>query len=238
MKLFKVYILCSMFVFSHCFADKEADALNFKLDKVVLALKANKWVKTDSASLQLSINATLTNSNLVSMRAQIMKNLNGIAMGDWHITQFNRSQDSSGLERLYVLARARINQSLLTDVNVKAKKASRPGAKYQVVNIDFSPSLKEIELVKKEVRQMIYEQVSNEIEGLNKQYPKQFYTLNKLIFLSPNQYSSLGQGRNKSNKISMMLMANKTPTSIAVSNEIEEYALLELASNRTEDSDN
>ena len=99
------------------------------LDKVTIGLSSEHWVKTESANLKVTINATLTNSSLMVMRQKIMANLNKIAKGDWHITQFSRSQDSSGLEKLYVNAEARVNQALLTNVNVKAKQVTQPGVR-------------------------------------------------------------------------------------------------------------
>lgn len=235
MKRVKMLILCSIFLFVHCYAKNDDNSVNFKLNKVILSLSAKKWVKTQSANLLVSINATLTDTNLVSMRSEIMTKLNTIAKGDWHITQFNRSQDSSGLEKLYVLAQARVNQSLLSDVNVKAKKVTRPGAKYQVVNIDFTPSLEEIEGAKKDVRSMIYQRVNQEIAALNTKWPTQKYTLSRLIFVKPAEMNRMMPRAQKRNQIEMMV-SSAPASNIAVSNEVKEHAFVELASNRTDKS--
>ena len=78
------------------------------MDKVLFQISARQWVSTQSALLTVNINATLNNADLVKARADIMNNLNTIATGEWQLTQFDRSQDSSGLEKLYVAAQARI----------------------------------------------------------------------------------------------------------------------------------
>jgi hypothetical protein len=236
MKSLRISILCSIFLFAHCFASTEASGVKFKLNKVILTLGAKKWVKTQSAKLQVSINATLTNKNLVMMRADIMSKLNAIAKGDWHITQFNRSQDSSGLEKLFVQAEARVNQSLLSDVNVKAKRVTKPGAKYQVTNVDFNPSLQEMQQAKKDVREMIYQKANKEIASLNAAYPTQKYSLFELVFVSPAQLNRLKPAAYKTNKLQMMVASAPMSSSISVSNEVKENAFVVLASNRKDNS--
>ena len=74
------------------------------LDKVSLQLTARDWVSTDKALLHINVNMTLNNADMVQARADILKNLKKVAEGEWHITRFDRSQDSSGLEKLYVQA--------------------------------------------------------------------------------------------------------------------------------------
>ena len=66
------------------------------LDKVAFQVSAKQWVSTKTALLSVNINATLTNADLVKAREAIMDSLNNIAKGDWHLIQFDRSQDSSG----------------------------------------------------------------------------------------------------------------------------------------------
>ena len=124
-----------------------------KLDRVQMMLSAEKWVTTTTAKIEVTINATLTQTSLVQMRRQILQNLNTIAKGEWHIVQFNRRQGSSGLENLYVNATVRVAQVLLSGVYDLAKKVSKPGVQYKVTNIDFSPSFKDVKRVEKAVRE-------------------------------------------------------------------------------------
>ncbi len=207
--------------------------MDFMLDKVAFSLTAKKWVKTDTARLQVNVNATLSNTNLMRMRQDIVKNLNTIAKGSWQITQFKRSQDNSGLEKLYVSAEARVNQSLLTNVNNIATKVSKPGVKYNVENIDFTPSLAEVEAVKRSVREMLYSQANDEINNLNKQYPNQKYTLNQLVVLPEGATNIRPQLKRMQLENTMMAMV-ATPQ-ISVSNEVKLSAVVSVASNRDED---
>ena len=201
------------------------------LDSVTMTLTAKKWVTTESAKVEVGVNATLSNTDLVKARNDILTNLTKIAPGKWHITQFNRSQDSSGLEKLYVAAQARVSQKLLTNVNVNAKSVSKPGATYRIQNIDFKPSLVEVQKVKEQVRQMLYQQISDELAKLNKQYPAQKYSIHRVSFnlgsapVVPRAY--------KTRQMNMAVMAQEAPA-ISVSNEVQLTAMVTVASNRVE----
>jgi hypothetical protein len=202
------------------------------LDKVSLQLTAKQWVKTTSANLQISVNAALSNTDLVEMRNEIMANLNKIAKGDWHVTQFNRSQDSSGLEKLYVQAQARVDQKLLTNVNVNAKNVSKPGATYRVQTVDFTPSLEEVEKVKLAVREILYTKIKNELAALNAKYPTQKYSVHSVVFYDGSMPRPQAM---KARRMSTMAleMANAPP--ISVSNKIQMTAGVIVASNRDDD---
>lgn len=161
------------------------------INEVTFRLTAEKWVQTTTAKITIAINATLNNKTLSQMREQIMANLNKITQGQWHITAFQRSQDSSGLEKLYVEAEARVNESSLTNVNTEAQALSVPGVKYKVKDIDFTPSMKDIETAKKDLRKTIYQDAGTEISTLNTTYPQQKYVLHDIRF---GEFTSNGAG--------------------------------------------
>jgi len=210
--------------------DQEAKV---KLDHVKFQLSAKDWVTTTTAKVSVSVNATLNETSLVEARNKIMTNLSKIAEGQWHITTFNRSQDSSGLQKLYVNAQARVPEQSLTKINVLAKSVSQPGATYRIQDIDFTPQLAEVEKVKVKVRALIYQQAQAEIDRLNKQYPDQKYSLHDMIFLGPNINRMLPQARAK--RMNTMVMAAESAPSIAVSNQVKLTALVDVASDRNLD---
>lgn len=152
------------------------------MNDVTFTLTAQEWAKTDQAKVTVAVNATLNKMALAKMREQIMGNLNKIAQGSWHITEFERSQDSSGLEKLYVEAEARINEKNLSNVNAQATEVSQAGIKYKILNIDFTPSTADIEKVKKNLRSTIYRDAQTEIATLNGVYPGQKYVLHEIHF--------------------------------------------------------
>lgn len=200
------------------------------LDKVSLQLTARDWVSTDKALLHINVNMTLNNADMVQARADILKNLKRVAEGEWHITRFDRSQDSSGLEKLYVQAQARVEQKVLTNVYQQAKGVSKPGASYKVDSIDFTPGLIEREQVKNKLREKLYHQVQQELQILNKSYSEQHYTVNRLIFVEGEQQPM--PAALKARQMNTMVMAAEAAAPVSVSNEMILSVVAELASNR------
>jgi len=207
------------------------DAPKLTLDKILFQMTSKQWVSTHTALLQVSINVTLNSADLVKARANIMERLNKIAKGDWHLVQFNRSQDSSGLEKLYVQAQARVDQSALTNVYQNAKSVSIPGAKYDVSGVEFKPSLEETQLVRSQVREQLYRQVNDEMTRINKVYPEQKYSVNHLVFIEANDGV---QPRAYQAKTMNTMALAASPSPLAVSNELVITAVVEAASNRKE----
>lgn len=200
------------------------------LDKVQFQLLAKQAVNTQSALLSVNINATLSNADVVKARADIMKNLNEIAKGEWQITQFDRSQDSSGLEKLYISAQVRILQTNLPDIYKNAKAVSKPGTSYEVTAVEFKPSLEEIQQVKMQLRERLYGQINDEVGRLNKVYTNQNYSVNQVVFTEGEAPMPLVQNQ-------MKALAAAQPSSappLTVSNELIMGVQVELASNRVE----
>lgn len=205
------------------------------LDKVIFQVSAKQWVSTQSALLTVSINATLSNADLVKARAEIMANLTKIAKGEWQLTQFDRSQDSSGLQKLFVAAQARIPQASLTDIYQNAKDVSKPGASYEINGIEFKPSLEEIQQVKSQLRERLYQQVNDELGRLNKTYSSQSYSVNRISFFEGDQVLPLAKAYQPREMNAMVMTAAAAPApALTVSNELVMGAMVELASNRKE----
>ncbi len=205
---------------------------SMELDKVMFQVSAKQWVSTQTALLTVNINATLTNADLVQARSDIMSKLAKIADGEWHLTQFDRSQDSSGLEKLSVIAQARVPQASLTSVYQNAKSVSKPGATYDINGIEFKPSLEEIQQIKSQLRGRLYQQVKDEVDRLNKTYAGQNYSVNRLVFFEGEGMPPIEA---KAARINMMVMAAPTPSpALTVSNELIMSAMVEAASNRGE----
>lgn len=162
-----------------CLAKDQLSSLN----TVKLQLNDEAWVSTKTAKLVIAIDATLNNSHLANIQSQLLANLKKIAQTeDWHITQFNRTRDQSKLERLQVLAEARIPEAELASVSKRVEAVSKPGAAYRIIAIEFTPSMAEIEKVRTELRSKIYKQVKIELTDLNTIYPDAHYFVHDIHF--------------------------------------------------------
>lgn len=202
------------------------------LDKIDFQLSAKQWVTTQTALLGVNINATLNNADLVKARADIMERLNKIAKGDWHLVQFDRSQDSSGLEKLYVQAQARVNQEALTDIYQNAKTVSLPGAQYEISSVDFKPSFDETQVVLTQIRERLYQQVNDELERINKAYPTQHYSVSNLVFVDGNNPPPQPRPYQAKEMNTMLAAAVPAAPALTVSNELILTAIVEVAANR------
>lgn len=199
------------------------------INKVIYRVSGEQWVTTDTVNVLVGINATLDKAGLSKARHEIMGNLQKIANGTWHITRFDRSQDSSGLERLSVQAEARLAQDGLSNLRDNAKKVTHPGTKYRISQIDFTPSFQEVEKQRQTLRQQLYQQVKAEIARLNGVFPQQHYSLKRLNFVPGAMPMPRAA---ESRRMKMSLMA--TAPAIQVSNKIRMTALAVLSSQNTE----
>ncbi|TAL61287.1 MAG: hypothetical protein EPN84_08255 [Legionella sp.] len=200
------------------------------LDKIMFQMSAKQWVSTQTALLDVNVNVTLKSADLVKARNEIMTSLTKIAKGDWHLVQFDRSQDSSGLEKLYVQAQARVDQAALTDIYQNAKSVSIPGAKYEVGGVEFKPSLDETQAIRVKIREQLYQKVNEEMARMNKAYPEQKYSINNLVFVEGD--APVAQPRLYQAKEMNVTAMAAAPAPLTVSNELVMTAIVEAASNR------
>jgi len=210
-----------------------ADHVNLVLDEVTFPVVATQWVTTKTALLTVNVNATLTDASLVATRELIMSQLGKIAQGEWHITQFERSQDSSGLEKLTVDAQVRVDQASLTNVYAQVKALTKPGLTYSVGSIEFTPSRSETEAARAALRAQLYQQVADEVVRLNKTYPEQHYSVHSVAIdgmMSPPMPAAQMMRGITNNLVTM------AAPGIIVSNELVMSAVVSLASNRTVNS--
>ncbi len=174
-------------VFLVCFAFQATQAAENKgpiLNKVILNLQVAGWVKTKTARVTIGVDATLGKSGLADIQQKVSSNLRTLnATGQWHITQFSRRKTQSGLEQVHVEAQARLQQSELTSLRGQAKKLSRPGMTYRVVNIAYTPSLVERNRLQQKLREEIYGKAREELIALNKIYSDESFSLHEINFV-------------------------------------------------------
>lgn len=201
------------------------------INKVSFQLTMEQWTSTKTAKVIVGLNAALSDAQLGKIHDTIMKNLSTIVPGtDWHITQFQRQKDQSGLEHLLVTAETRIPEAGLADLRKQATLVSKPGQTYRIIDIQFTPSPGELEQVRSQLRAKIYAKAKDELATLNKIYPNSKFYLNSINFrtMLPVPIAQ-----------PMMLMANgavskRTDKALAVSNKVQLIANVVLASNPNE----
>ena len=177
-KLFLV--LLGIMFFTPAWADPD---LSMLLNKVSLQLRVNKWVTTKTANVVVGVNASVADAGIEKIQNQVLGQLAQLSnLGEWHIVNYNRQQDKSGLETIQISAEARLPQSELVNLRSKAKSISKPGITFTIDDVQFTPSDDEITEANVTLRGMIYQQARMEVDALNKVYPEQKFYLHRIDF--------------------------------------------------------
>lgn len=158
------------------------------LNQIAFNQSAEGWVIAEKALVTLGIDANLDEKALDDLEGKVLSMLKTLSENSkWRLTQHDRSQDQSGLERVHIEAEARLPESALIHVQKNVKKISKPGFNVNVLKIEYRPSNTEIEKVTAQLREDIYRQIKAEIERLNQIYPKQPYFVNRLVISEGDQ---------------------------------------------------
>lgn len=201
------------------------------LNQVVLQLSAEKWATTKTARVVVSVNAVLKADALDSFRSSLLTNLAKLSdVEPWHIIQFNRMQDQSGLEKLQVTAESRLPDKVLANLRQAAKEISKPGEQYTITDIQFTPSLAEVEQTKNDVRNEIYAAANAELARLNKQYPDSHFVINYVNFLNTLPPGPLNRNDMPVNAVGLNMASVESSNNLNVSDKISMNAMVVFAS--------
>lgn len=200
------------------------------LDTITFQLQSEDWVNTKTALLRVRLNASVAAKDWGQARDVFLANLHRISEGNWHVTEFVRSQDSSGLEKLSALAEIRLPQSQISNLSQKVDALSKPGAAYRVDSLVYEPSLWEREATRARLRQSLYNAVNDEVARINKSFPGQQYSVKSLRFLE----GEMPMQRAEINMMSMKAQAAPANAGqgLGVSESITLYAMVTLAATR------
>lgn len=156
------------------------------LHQITFTMTSEQWVTTQNADVFVGVDATLDQTQLATAHNDILEKLNKLAKTDWHITQFNRTENSSGLEQLSVVAQARLPETDLSKIRDDAKALTHPGETFTVLSIAFNPSTAELEAVRVQLRNDLYNKIQNELNTINKIYTNQKYVVHEIDFSEQN----------------------------------------------------
>ena len=214
------------------------------LDKVCFQLTDRTWVKVKTAKVIVNIYMAADNKGLETVHARMMSALSDLsaskgedAASNWQITSFSRSQDSSGLEQINAVAEKRLPLEQLANLRETARKLSKPGMKFDLSNIEYTPSFEAMQQAKSDLREKVYEQVKAEIGRLNAVYPDAHYSVHKIMFFDSRPPMMTFEARRMMGAANAMVMAKMSDSlsapSMPVGNQVYVYANVTLASRMT-----
>ena len=156
-------------------------------DSVVFNLSAESWVTTKTARVTLSVEAAVSSNTAGTMRADMTKAVNDMVKADWRLTSFNRSEDTTGLERWSAQYEARVPENELNGLNDKAKKSSKAGMQIIVTDVNFTPTLEENQAAENALRTQIYKLANEQLAALNGAIAGRNYRIAKIDFVGGMQ---------------------------------------------------
>lgn len=155
-------------------------------DHVSFTLSTEGWATTTTARVTVSVDAAVSGAAAGNARAEMQKSVGTIAKADWRLTDFARSQDTTGLERWNASFEARIAESELGGIHDAAKKASKAGMQLTVQEVAFDPTLAEVEAVKAKLRADLYKQANDQLATINAAIPGRAYRITGIDFMNNN----------------------------------------------------
>lgn len=161
-----------------------ADEQKLPPDSVTLGLSAEGWVEAAKARVRIAVDSAKTGAEAGNLRADLKATLAKLLPdAEWHVTDFDRSRDQTGLERWHLEAETRVPETALDGLYDRAKAESRPGEQVSVASIDFAPELAEREAVMANLRAKIYAAAKEELGRLAAVYPDRSFRLREVNFV-------------------------------------------------------
>lgn len=199
------------------------------LNKVIFRLSAEQWVATKSALVTIGVSSAVTDKKLDALQDNVLKKLGELsAQSEWHITDFDRSLDQSGLEKVQISAQSRLPFAVLSDLRNKTKAMSKPGETYTLDSVQFTPSEADIRAANVLLRENIYQQTKDEMDRVSKTYNEKYY-VHDVNFVDAIVIAPLTQNMYMQNKMAMTA-ASPANNSMAVSDKIILTAVVTLSS--------
>lgn len=147
-------------------------------DTISIELRTEGWVETQTAKVMALLDIALKPEEAGTARVEVQKALDELApKAEWHITGFNRTEGSSGLEQWQVTAEARMPEGELGGLRETARGLSSPGRQVRILGIDFSPTLAEQEAALSTLREDIYRQAQAELDRVRALWPDRDYRI-------------------------------------------------------------
>ncbi len=152
-------------------------------NQISFQLTAEQWVTTKTALVTIIVNAGVSDKGVDPVQTEVLGKLNKISdQGSWHLISLERTQDQSGLEKIQIIAQARLASSALAGLRDKTKALSQPGETFTLDNLQFIPSEEEYRAANVDLRSNIYQQAKEEVDRVNKAYASSKYYIHSIDF--------------------------------------------------------
>lgn len=229
----RTMLLCCLFLCVNCFAGSPQPVQPVgpypRLNTIQFVLSAQKWVSTKTAKVTMVADANLQQDALEQLQPEVLTTLKKIAPdAHWRVTGYQRNQDQSGLESVHITVQARLMETSLARIRQQAKEKSKPGLKYRVQSIQYTPSEGDVEQVRNDLRQQLYAKIQQEISGLGKIYQEQTFYVHRIDFADGDVAPKIRY--QKASQPTAMGLAAQGPSPMNVSDQMKMTASVVVAS--------
>lgn len=139
----------------------------------------------DSASVRVFVRAMLLVDSAGSETSDEMfrSALRAVLDENWSISQVERTEDPTGLERVVKVATVRIDQKQSAGLITELRRANRSGLKLELMRMMHRPPATDVAAAMKELRQKAYNRANEEADLLNSVFadPDRTWTVGKIM---------------------------------------------------------
>jgi len=153
------------------------------LNKIIFQTAVEGWVPIWTARVSVEYRASVNEEQLSKLHDNLMPQLSKIiSVGKWNVVNFERTNGDSGLENVRVVAITRVPFSELTNLKEKAQAISVPGQTFNLMSVEYFPTLADKEKARQALRDQIYGLARAEAERVNKILPSKEYFVYEVEF--------------------------------------------------------
>ncbi|NNM59909.1 MAG: hypothetical protein HKM04_08860 [Legionellales bacterium] len=200
-----------------------------KLNRIHYQASVEQWVTTSTALVTIGIDASQNQKGMDTLQEQVDDSLATLTKNvTWQMTDYERTEDASGLEQIHMEEQARLNTNQLIDMRSKTYNLSKPGIKYSIINIEFTPSLAELQAAQDSLRAELYTKIKQELDLVDKTYAQDFY-IHNITFTQGNAPMPVPMAQNGGN-YKMLAVAGAVQPQATMSQKVVMTADVILAS--------
>jgi hypothetical protein len=142
---------------------------NILQDSIQLTLTDEFTVINDTVKVVATVQALVQpNETDAALRGNIRETLRKLIDTDkWQISNLQRTADASGVERVSLTASTRVSESENSNLDNRAREASRPGLNISNVSVDTTTPRAKVEEAERSLRLALLEKARIEADEMN-----------------------------------------------------------------------
>ncbi|MCF6808129.1 hypothetical protein L3V79_07240 [Thiotrichales bacterium 19S9-12] len=153
------------------------------LDTINYQISSETNIESSKALVYVSVNASVSSNNLSSIQGQVKQDLNQLTKNSsWVVNDYNQNKSASGLINVSMTLKDRLSSEQLASLTDKLSSLDGNGKQYKITNIDYQPSLEQVEVAKNNLRLSMISDVTNQLKLLNRQ-TGQKYRIHQINFI-------------------------------------------------------